>query len=158
MKHLLSLSLSLLLVSLFSFSSSAQTSSSEAEVLKMYNETWAAYETKDMAKVWSMYSDKATEIYPDGSLISGLSNIKQAFEQFSSIVEGTPHWKVGTPAIRFITAEVALVTSDVMSDIKLKGGQQIGGKLTFALLLRKTHGKWLIEFDSQTPTLPVPGN
>jgi hypothetical protein len=70
--------------------------------------------------------------------------------------EGTPSWSATKPNIRLITPDVALLTSEVVSDIKLKGGQQVGGKSTFALLLRRAGGKWLIEFDSQTPVLQMP--
>jgi uncharacterized protein (TIGR02246 family) len=106
--------------------------------------------------MWSFYAENACEIFPDGSMITGAANIKAAYDQFKGMLEGTPTWTMSKPNIRFITPDVALLTSDIVSDIKLKGGQQVGGKATFATIVRKTNGRWLIEFDSQTPVLQMP--
>jgi uncharacterized protein (TIGR02246 family) len=157
MKNFFFSTLALLFVSLFATPSLQAQSPAEAEILKMWNDVWNAYERDDLAKVWSYYAEKACEIYPDGSTIHGVANIKAGYEQFMGMVEGRPSWSATKPAIRFITPDVALLTSDVVADIKLKGGQQVGGKSTFALLARKANnGKWLIEFDSQTPVLQMP--
>ncbi len=155
MKNIIFSIFTLLIVGLFTTSTQAQKNT-EAEILNMWKEVWAAYESNDLSKVWSHYAENATEIYPDGTTITGLSAIKAGYEQFNGMIEGKPSWNASVPTIRFITPDVALLTSDVTSDIKLKGGQQIGGKESFALLLRKTNGKWLIEFDSQTPVLQMP--
>lgn len=157
MKNIIFAFLALAFVNVLAFTAQAQNAT-EAEILKMWNEVWAAYESNDLAKVWPHYAENATEIYPDGSKTTGLAAIKAGYEQFTSMVEGKPTWQATVPAIRLITPDLALLTSDVTSDIKLKGGQQIGGKSSFALLIRKTNGKWLIEFDSQTPVLQMPEN
>lgn len=155
MKNTILFTLTLLFVSLCSFTVNAQTAA-EKDVLKGWDEVWQAYESNNLDKVWAYYSENAIEIYPDGSMASGLSSIKAGYEQFSGMLEGTPSWQTSKPVIRFITPDIALLTSDVVSDIKLKGGQQIGGKSTFALLLQKRNGKWLVEFNSQTPVLTMP--
>jgi uncharacterized protein (TIGR02246 family) len=155
MKNITTTTLTLLFVSLFSLSASAQ-STAETELNKMWTDVWKTYEGNDLSKVWPYYAEKATEIYPDGSMMTGLSNIKAGYEQFAGMLEGTPTWKTTPPVIRLISSDVALLTSEVVSDIKLKGGQQIGGKSTFALIAHKVNGKWLIEFDSQTPVLQMP--
>jgi uncharacterized protein (TIGR02246 family) len=155
MKNIIFSFFALLLVSLFASNTQAQNTT-ESEIIKMWKEVWTAYESNDLAKVWPFYAENATEIYPDGTKITGLAAIKAGYEQFSGMLEGNPTWQTSTPVIRFITPDVALLTSDVTSDIKLKGGQQVGGKASFALLLRKANGKWLIEFDSQTPVLQMP--
>lgn len=157
MKNIIFTALALLFVSLFSISANAQTTA-ETELTKMWDDMWKAYEGNDLSKVWPYYAEKATEIYPDGSMMTGVAAIKAGYEQFSGMLEGIPTWKATKPVIRLITPDVALLTSDVVSDIKLKGGQQVGGKATFALIVHKVNGKWLIEFDSQTPVLQMPGN
>lgn len=156
MRNILFCTLALFFASLLPMNAQAQNP--EAEVLSMWDNIWKAYQANDIAKVWSFYSEKACEIYPDGSLVSGLANLKASYEQFSGMLEGTPTWQMTKPTIYFITPDVVLLTSNVVSDIKLKGGQQVGGKSTFAGIIHKTKGKWLIEFDSQTPVLQMPGN
>jgi uncharacterized protein (TIGR02246 family) len=136
----------------------AQAQNPEAEILSMWDNVWKAYESNNLAKVWASYAENACEIYPDGSMMTGAANIKAGYEQFSGMLEGTPSWQSTKPAIRLITPDVALLTSSVVSDIKLKGGQQVGGKSVFALVAHKVKGQWLIEFDSQTPVLQMPGN
>jgi len=147
--------LSLLFVSLFSLNVHAQ-SADESKVLKMWDEVWQAYESGNEAKMWSFYTEDACEIYPDGSSVCGLKAIREGYEQFKTMLEGKPSWTMTKPTVRFLGADVALLMSDVTSDIKLKGGQQIGGKSKFATIVRKVNGKWLIEFDSQTPAIPMP--
>ena len=72
------------------------------------------------------------------------------------MLEGTPSWKISKPEITFFGSDVALLTSDITTDVKLKGGQQIGGKANFATIIQKVNGKWLIVFDSQTPMQEMP--
>ena len=147
--------LSLLFVSLFSLNAHAQ-SAEESKILKMWDEVWQAYESGNEAKMWSFYTEDACEIYPDGSSVCGVKAIREGYEQFKTMLEGKPSWTMTKPTVRFLGADVALLMSDVTSDIKLKGGQQIGGKSKFATIVRKVNGKWLIEFDSQTPAIPMP--
>lgn len=147
--------LSLLFVSLFSLNAHAQ-SAEESKILKMWDEVWQAYESGNEAKMWSFYTEDACEIYPDGSSVCGVKAIREGYEQFKTMMEGKPSWTMTKPTVRFLGADVALLMSDVTSDIKLKGGQQIGGKSKFATIVRKVNGKWLIEFDSQTPAIPMP--
>lgn len=157
MKNILFSTITLLFVSAFSFTSNAQTTSKEeAVVLKMWDNVWQAYESGDEAKMWSFYAENASEIYPDGSYLTGLKTIREGYDQFKTMMEGNPTWTMSPPTITFIGSDVALLISDVTADIKLKGGQQIGGKSKFATVLHKVKGNWLIVFDSQTPVMPMP--
>ena len=157
MKNIFFSALTLLFVSIFTFNANAQTSSkAEAEILKMWDAVWQAYESGNEAKMWSFYADNACEIYPDGSSICGVKAIKEGYEMFKSMMEGAPSWTMTKPTITFLGTDVALLISDVTADIKLKGGQQIGGQLKFATVIHKVNGQWLIAFDSQTPVIPMP--
>ncbi len=161
MKNIVSGVITLLLINLFSFQVNAQsTAKDEAAVLKMWDAVWSAYEANDEAKMWSFYAEDACEVYPDGSSMCGLKAIREGYDQFKDMLEGTPSWKMTPPTINFIGSDVALLISDVTSDIKLKGGQQIGGKTKFVAILHRVKGQWLIKFDSQTPIMemPAPGN
>ncbi|MBC7775944.1 MAG: SgcJ/EcaC family oxidoreductase [Phycisphaerae bacterium] len=132
------------------------TSKDEAAILKMWDAVWQAYESGDEAKMWSFYADNACEIYPDGSSLCGIKAIREGYEMFKTMMEGTPSWTMTKPTVTFLGSEVALLMSDVTADIKLKGGQQIGGPSKFATILHKVKGQWLIAFDSQTPVIPMP--
>ncbi len=156
-KHLLS-AFALLFAIGFAVKLQAQSAADEAALRKMWNDVWQAYESGDEAKMWSFYSATACEIYPDGSMICGKENIRAGYETFKTMLEGTPSWSMSQPELRFVEPSVALVTADVTADIKLKGGQQIGGKSKFMVLVHKVNGQWLIEFDSQTPVIPMPGS
>lgn len=159
MKNILFCTLTLLFAGAFTQNANAQTTAAkndEAGLLKMWDDVWQAYQSNDEAKMWSFYADNACEIYPDGSMLCGLKAIREGYEAFKGMMEGTPSWTMTKPNVHFIEPNVAYLTSDVTSDIKLKGGQQIGGKSTFMALVHKVNGKWLIKFDSQTPVIPMP--
>jgi len=156
MKNIIFSTLTLLFASLFTFNANAQTASKEeASLLKMWDAVWQAYESGNEAAMWAFYADNACEIYPDGSSICGIKAIREGYEMFKSMMEGTPSWKMAKPTVTFLGSDVALLMSDVTADIKLKGGQQIGGKSKFAVVLHKVKGEWLIAFDSQTPMIPM---
>lgn len=156
MKNILFCTLSLLFVSVFTTNAFAQNKANdEAGVLKMWDEVWNAYEANSPS-MWSFYADDACEIYPDGSIVCGLQNIKAGYEAFAGMLEGTPSWSYTKPEVRFIEPTVALLIGEITSDIKLKGGQQVGGKMKFTALVRKTNGRWLIVYDCQTPMVQMP--
>lgn len=134
----------------------AQNAADQTAVLKMWDDVWKAYEAGDEAKMWSFYAENACEIYPDGSSLCGKKAIREGYDAFKGMLDGKPSWEMTKPSVQFLGADVVLLMSDVTSDIKLKGGMQIGGKSKFATIIRKVNGHWLIEFDSQTPVLPPP--
>lgn len=159
MKNILFSILTLFSMNLFLQTSAAQSGApktDEAAVLKMWDEVWQAYESGNEEKMWAAYTDNACEIYPDGSMVCTKKAMREGYEAFKNMLEGKPSWSYTTPTVRFIEPNVALLTADVTSDIKLKGGQQIGGKSKFMALVHKTNGQWLIEFDSQTPVVSMP--
>ncbi|MBP6811236.1 MAG: SgcJ/EcaC family oxidoreductase [Saprospiraceae bacterium] len=157
MKNIILTALTLLFLSTFTQSTSAQTASNnQVAVLKMWDAVWQAYEVGDEAKMWSFYAADACEIYPDGSSLCGLKAIREGYEQFKGMLEGKPSWTYPTPVVQFIEPNVALLIAEINSDIKLKGGQQLGGKMKFVAILHKEKGQWLIAFDSQTPIVQMP--
>jgi ketosteroid isomerase-like protein len=107
--------------------------------------------------MWSFYTDNACEVYPDGSSACGVKSMKASFEQFKAMLESKPSWTMAAPKVTLLSNDVALILCDVTSDIKLKGGQQIGGKTKFSAILQKVKGNWLLAFDSQTPIMQMPG-
>lgn len=141
----------------FSLQLNAQTAADKAEVLKMWDEVWHAYEA-DETKMWDYYADNACEVFPDGSHLCGKDALKAGYEAFKPMLEGKPSWTYTTPEVSFISPDVALLIADINVDMKLKDGQQIGGKMKFTCIVKKTSGRWLIVYDSQTPIMNMPGN
>lgn len=133
----------------------AQTSADEVSVKTFWKEVWAAYESGNTEQVMKFYTDNAASITPDGRLQSGKKAMKEDWESFMKMVDAPPKFTYEAPSVRFITAEIAIVTYDSAADIKI-GGQQVGGKMLGMALLRKVKGQWMIEFDSMTPKLEMP--
>lgn len=146
----------LLLAGLCSLTATAQTASDQADLLKGWENAWNGYKQGNEAAMWAAYADNACEVYPDGSSICGLANIKAGYAQFSGMLESQPSWSYSTPEVHFIDANNAIMFSDIVSDMKLKGGQQIGGKTKFVAVMHKQNGKWQIVLDTQTPVMQMP--
>ncbi len=146
-----------LLATLFTLNANAQKNAKdEADIMKTWDDVWKAYENNDESKMWDFYAPNACEIYPDGSAVCGLTDIKAGYDMFKGMMEGTPSWTCTKPDIHFVDANNALLLTDITTDVKLKGGQQIGGKSKFAVLVHKEKGAWKMVFSSQTPIIPMP--
>lgn len=119
-------------------------------------EVYGAYE-KDAMSIWNYYTDESGEIYPDGSMLIGKEKLVAGFEEFQKMVDGQPTFTYQLTSWRLLTPDVALVTWDTNSDVKIQG-QQVGGPARCLAVLRKVKGKWMIEFDTMTPIVQMPGN
>lgn len=135
-----------------------QKNNEEAAIQKMWKSVWQAYEKSDEAAMWAAYADDACEVFPDGTSLCGKQALKAGYDQFKDMLDGQPKWTYTAPEIHFVEPNVALLLSDITSDMKLKGGQQIGGKMKFTAVLHKVKGQWLIVYDGQTPVMQAPGN
>jgi uncharacterized protein (TIGR02246 family) len=114
-----------------------------------------AYESADASAMWQFYTAAASEITPDGRLSVGKEALKTSWEEFMKMVDAKPKFSYKLTSWRLITPEVALVTWDSNSDIKVQG-QQMGGPTTCVGLLHKIDGSWQIEFDGMVPVMPMP--
>lgn len=133
----------------------AQTAADEAAVREFFMAAWATFNAGDIDKSLDAFTEKAGEIGPDGSLLTGKQSLRESYEAMMKMVDAKPSFSCEQLTVRFITADVAITTFDSNADIKI-GGQQVGGKTKGMAVLHKINGKWLIEFDSSTPVLPPP--
>lgn len=133
----------------------APTAADEAAVRTFWNNVMEDATAGNDEKMWAAYAENAAEIGPDGSLTTGKKAMRDGWEAFMKMVDAKPTFKGNILGIRFLSADVAIVTFNSEADIKM-GGQQLGGKTTGLAVLHKTGGKWLIEIDSITPILPPP--
>jgi len=147
-----------LLILAFGFVASvadAQTAADETAVKTFWKDTWTAFDSGDSEKMWAAYTENAAEIGPDGSLTSGKKALRENWDAFMKMADATPKFSYSNPSVRFVTADVAIITWDSEADIKI-GGQQVGGKTKGMAVLHKINGKWMIEFDSLTPVMAPP--
>ena len=127
-----------------------------AELFKSYLKTvYDAYEKGNGGDMFNYYTADATEIGPDGSLTSGIAALKASWATFEKMMDEKPKFTYQLTSSRMITPDVAIITWDSNSDIKI-GGQQIGGKATAVAVVVKKGNRWMIEFDGLTPVIPMP--
>ena len=133
----------------------AQNAQTEAEVIKMFNEVVVAFSNGNDANGWDYYTETASEIGPDGTLLKGKPALKASWDGFMKMVDSKPTFKYTNPAVQVITPNVAVITFDSEADVKIKG-QQFGGKTKGIAVVHKIKGKWFIEADAIVPIMPMP--
>ncbi|MCA0239054.1 MAG: nuclear transport factor 2 family protein [Bacteroidetes bacterium] len=142
---------------LFTQNSYAQTAKDEADLKGYWKDVWESYESGNTEAMWAAYTEDAAEIGPDGSYVQGKKALRENWDMIMKMVDAPPKFTYENPSVRFITPDVAILVWDSSADIKIKG-QQVGGKTKGMALAHRTAGKWLIEFDSITPVISMPGN
>ncbi len=144
---------------LFSFSLVTQNASAQADnqaTFEAYLKTiYTAYESGNSDAMWAYYTEKASEISPDGRLATGKAELKAGWDEFMKMVDSKPTFTYKLTSWRLITPDVAILTWDSMADIKIQG-QQVGGPSTDMVVLHEINGKWMIEFDGMTPVMQLP--
>ena len=134
---------------------SAQTKAEEAAVKKFWNDVNESYNSGNDEQMWATYTENAAEISPDGRLTAGKKSLRESWEMFMKMADEKPKFSYADPSIRFITPEVAIITWDSDTDIKIQG-QQIGGKTKGMAVVHKIKGNWFVEFDALTPVMQMP--
>ncbi len=144
----------LLSASLFASVANAQTDN-QATFESFLKTVYDAYQSGNDDLMWNYYTANAAEISPDGTLTSGIDNLKAGWQQFMGMVDSRPTFTYKLTSWRLITPDVAVVTWDSNADIKIQG-QQVGGATSDMAVLHKINGKWKIEFDAMTPKIEMP--
>lgn len=148
------LSASVLFCSLF-FVHKAVAQDNQATFESYLQKVYDAYESGNADAMWAFYTDAASEVSPDGTLASGIKNLRAGWDMFMKMVDSKPTFTYKLTSWRLITPEVALITWDSTADIKVQG-QQVGGPATCSAVLHKINGQWKIEFDGMTPVMQMP--
>lgn len=154
MKNFLSI---MLLCGLFSFAQTTQAQSNKAEFesFKAYlDQVYKDYDVANVDLILKLYTADAQEIGPDGSLVSGTAGLKANWDAFVKMLDKKPVFTHKLVSARTIRPDVAIITFEQDADL-LIGGQQVGGKTICMAVLTKKDNKWLIEFDSMTPIMPM---
>lgn len=134
----------------------AQTNQAEFEHFKAYlDQVYKDYDGANIDLILKWYTADAQEIGPDGSLVSGAAGLKANWDTFLKMLDKKPVFTYKLVSARTIRPDVAIITFEQDADISI-GGQQIGGKTICMAVLSKKDNRWLIEFDSMTPIIPMP--
>lgn len=156
MKKLLLSTLAICGLFLFTQNLQAQSNKAEFESFKNYlDQVYKDYDGANVDLILKLYTADAQEIGPDGSLVSGVAGLKANWDAFVKMLDKKPVFTHKLVSARTIRPDVAIITFEQDADL-LIGGQQVGGKTICMAVLSKKDNRWLIEFDSMTPVVPMP--
>lgn len=136
----------------------AQTASDEQALRSMLGKAIDDYYTGDIDKLAAYYAENATMVSYTGQRVNGRAAIRAAIAEGFKIEKPNPaNFKFSIASVRFLNANLAIVAAD------LKGVAQMEGKSiewsgVSAIVLSRSGNQWLIELDSNTPVMPMPGN
>ena len=139
----------------FTQTANAQSAGDEAAVKAFWKNVWDAYDAGDTEKMWAAYTEDAAEISPDGHLTQGKKALRENWDMFMKMVDAPPKFSYENPAVRMLSSELAILTWDSNTDVKIHG-QQMGGETKGMAVVRKIKGQWKVEFDSITPVMEMP--
>lgn len=123
---------------------------------KFLKEVYDAYEKKDYKALKNnYYGGRAGEIGPDGVMIQGVKNLDASWKAFDAMVDEKPTFTYQLTSSRMVDNDIAVITWNSDSNIKVKG-QQVGGKAIGMAVLKKKNESWIIEFDVLTPVMAIP--
>lgn len=144
---------------LFLFTQNIQAQSNKAESFESFkaylDHVYKVYDGLNVDEILKYYVADAQEIGPDGSLVSGTAALKTNWEGLVKMLDKKPVFTHKLLSARQIRPDVAIITFEQDAEMQI-GGQQIGGKTICMAVLSKKDNRWLIEFDSMTPVVPMP--
>ncbi|MEP7268074.1 MAG: nuclear transport factor 2 family protein [Saprospiraceae bacterium] len=129
--------------------------SKDAEILKVWNHIYEAFNSGETEKGFTYYSANAWEISPDGNIYKSKSEIRTSWDTFMKMMDEKPKFTPSNPEVKFITPDVALITWQTEDEMKMQG-QTMKSKNNGLAILKKTGGKWLVEADALIPIMEMP--
>lgn len=148
----------------FSFAQNlhAQTISAADQkgVEECYNAFMSAFDKLDAAPMGAWFTENAEHISPMGEVIRGRANLVTFYTNLFTFFKSQPkpdkfERKNSNWQSRYLSTDLILSTY-VGEDISHFGDKTESSKMTIAVLLRKTGGKWLAELITLTPVTPMP--
>ncbi len=137
------------------FSATAQSKNDETAVENTFKAAYEAYNKGDSKAGIAFYSENASEVSPDGSIMSGKTALLKGWDAFMKMVDEKPSFRYSNLSVRFISSDVAILTWESNDEFKIQG-QKVTGNMRCLGVMKKTNGKWLMEADSVTPITPAP--
>jgi uncharacterized protein (TIGR02246 family) len=144
----------------FAFAQNAigQANADEQALRNLIGKAIDDYYAGDADKLAAYYAENATMVIYTGQKINGRAAIRESVAEGFKIEKPTPaNFKFAVASVRFLNANLAIVVAD------LKGTSQMDGKTiewsgVSTLVFSRSGGKWLIELESNTPVMSMPGN
>ncbi len=143
----------ILLFTLSLFTQNASAQADNQATFEAYLKTvYTVFETGGFRAIKPYYTANATEIGPDGRLVSGLAALEASWKEFDQMMDAKPKFTYKLTSWRLVKPDIAIITWDSEDEFQIQG-QKIVGKNTGCAVLRKEAGKWLIEHDQLTPKM-----
>ncbi len=135
----------------------AQSTNDEASLKIFWNNLWEAYATGNAVQIYSNYTDNATMITPDGNTLLGKNAIIESWNEMINMLDEKPKFIYSNLSINYNAKDMATLSWDNATDIKVEG-QQIGGNLKETAVVHRLNGNWLIESDTMRPLIQMSSN
>ncbi|MBI1227635.1 MAG: SgcJ/EcaC family oxidoreductase [Bacteroidetes bacterium] len=139
----------------FSTLNLAAQNDNQASFEAFLKKVYSALDSDKPSSITQFYTEKASEIDPDGKLTIGRKALEDSWVQLQGMMDAKPQFTYKLSSWRLIKPDVALITWD-SHDKFFIFGQTIEGENTGSAVLHKEKGNWLIEFDQLTPKRPFP--
>ncbi len=125
-----------------------------------YNAFMAAFDKLDASALGPWFTENAEHISPMGEIVRGRANLVTSYTNLFTFFKSQPkpdkferkntEWQS-----RYLATDLILSTY-IGEDISHFGDKTESSKMSVAVLLRKTGGKWLAELITLTPVTPMP--
>jgi len=151
----------LLLTLSFALNLNAQISAADQKgIEECYNAFMAAFDKLDATAIGPLFTENAEHISPMGEVIRGRANLVTFYTNLFAFFKSQPKpdktETVNTAwQNRYLAADLILATY-TSTDTHHFGDKVKEDKMTVAVLLRKTGGKWLAELVTLTPVMAMP--
>ncbi len=114
-----------------------------------------AFQKMDISILTSLFSENVEQIVPDGTIVRGKANVAAGMGAYMSYLKTQPkpdryESKKTSEQYRYLSPDLVLATSSEVNTTYF-GDKTKVEKLTTAMVLRKTNGKWLTELIALTP-------
>ena len=134
----------------------AQTAADEKAILGMVEKWIEISEKGDVDAIASMYTDNATAIFFNGTVVNGKENIRETFKQYMAHSNPEDTMEMDSKSVRFIDADHAILTY-AMHGTSDMGGQKVDWKGVGTAVLVRKGANWLMELNQDTPVMEMPG-
>ncbi|MFN0173920.1 MAG: YybH family protein [Saprospiraceae bacterium] len=125
-----------------------------------YTDFMSAFEKMDASGIEALLTEDAEQITPEGNLTRGRANVVANIKGYMEFLKSQPKpdkyetKNLGTQN-RYLAPDVILSTYTEENTINF-GNQTKVEKITTAVVLKKSNGKWLADLITLTPVVPMP--
>ena len=134
-----------------------QSTTDEAGLKTFWNNLWEAYTTGNAVEIYAHYTENATMTTPDGNTLVGKHAIIDSWNEMVEMIDEKPKFTYSNLTISFSSKDMASLSWDNTTDIKIEG-KQIGTSVKETAVVHRLNGIWLIESDFMRPLIQMSSN